>query len=123
MFDGFRYFKKRQAAGEANKHQYAMTDTNNLHFGHGKYSCPGRFFASNEIKIIMAHLLMAYEFKYPPGQSRPKNLTADENLYPDPSARLMIRKRKENPQSLVAVAGEEVEPAGKFSDTPQTVSA
>ncbi len=123
VFDGFRYFKKRQAADEANKHQFAMTDTNNLHFGHGKFSCPGRFFASNEIKIIMAHLLMAYEFKYPPGQSRPKNLTADENMFPDPSARLMIRKRKDNLRSPFAKAEEKVEPAGRISDTPQTVSA
>ncbi|KAM5442855.1 putative ent-kaurene monooxygenase [Microsporum ferrugineum] len=92
-FDGLRYYKIRQHPDEANKHQFAMTDTNNLHFGHGKYSCPGRFFASNEIKIILAHLLMDYEFKYLPGCSRPKNLTADENLYPDPSARLLMRKR------------------------------
>ncbi|KAI9847160.1 MAG: hypothetical protein M1837_003022 [Sclerophora amabilis] len=98
-YDGFRYYKKRQAPEEANRHQFAMTDANNLHFGHGKYSCPGRFFASNEIKIIMAHLLMQYEFKYPPGCSRPANLTADENLYPDPSARLLMRKRKEEAPS------------------------
>jgi len=92
-FDGFRYYKKRQDPEEANKHQFAMTDSNNLHFGHGKYSCPGRFFASNEIKLLMAHLLSAYDFMYPPGQSRPRNLTADENLYPDPTARLMMRTR------------------------------
>ncbi|KAF3480659.1 P450 monooxygenase No.2 [Arthroderma uncinatum] len=92
-FDGLRYYKIRQNPEEANRHQFAMTDTSNLHFGHGKYSCPGRFFASNEIKIILAHLLMDYEFKYLPGCSRPKNLTADENLYPDPSARLLMRKR------------------------------
>ncbi|RHZ63614.1 cytochrome P450 [Aspergillus thermomutatus] len=93
-FDGFRYYKKRLNPEEANKHQFAMTDNNNLHFGHGKFSCPGRFFASNEIKIIMAHLLTDFEFKYPPGASRPRNLTADENLYPDPSARLLMRRRR-----------------------------
>lgn len=98
-FDGFRYFKTREDPAEANKHQFAMTDSNNLHFGHGKFSCPGRFFASNEIKILMAHLLIGYEFKYPPGQSRPRNLTADENLYPDPTARLMMRERKESQSS------------------------
>ncbi|KAE8375461.1 cytochrome P450 [Aspergillus bertholletiae] len=98
QFDGFRYYKKRLQPEEANKHQFAMTDNNNLHFGHGKYSCPGRFFASNEIKIIMAHLLTEFEFKYPPGASRPRNLTADENLYPDPSARLLMRRRKAQPQ-------------------------
>ncbi|WPH04790.1 Hypothetical protein R9X50_00768600 [Acrodontium crateriforme] len=94
-FDGFRYFKKRQDPEEANKHQFAMTDNNSLHFGHGKYSCPGRFFASNEIKMLMAYLLTGYDFKYPEGKSRPVNLTADENLYPDPTARLMMRAREQ----------------------------
>ncbi|KMU80980.1 ent-kaurene oxidase [Coccidioides immitis RMSCC 3703] len=37
-FDGFRYKKIRQQPKEANKHQYASTDSNNIHFGHGNLS-------------------------------------------------------------------------------------
>lgn len=95
-YDGFRYYKQRLEEGQGTHHQFAMTDKNNLHFGHGKFSCPGRFFASNEIKIILAHLLLNYDFKYPVGQTRPVNLSADENLYPDPSARLLMRRRADN---------------------------
>ncbi|KAI0389232.1 cytochrome P450 monooxygenase [Xylariaceae sp. FL0594] len=92
-FDPFRYSRLRDESAEnANRYQFATTDKNSLHFGHGKYSCPGRFFASNEIKIIMAHLLLRYDFKYPAGQGRPVNLSADENLYPDPTARLLMRE-------------------------------
>ncbi|KAI4151581.1 MAG: hypothetical protein LQ340_003426, partial [Diploschistes diacapsis] len=96
-FDPFRYYRLRESGpDQVQKHQSAMTDQNNLHFGHGKYSCPGRFFASNEIKIIMAHLLLQYDFKYPEGCGRPRSLSADENLYPDPdpAARLEMRERK-----------------------------
>ena len=59
-FDPFRYSRLREDKStpeNANKFQFAMTDRNSLHFGHGKYACPGRFFASNEIKILLCHLL------------------------------------------------------------------
>lgn len=98
VFDGFRYARLRQSSADnANKHQFAMTDANSLHFGHGKYSCPGRFFASNEIKMILAHLLLNFDFRYPEGQGRPRNLSADENIYPDPAARLQMRRREVGP--------------------------
>ncbi|KAI9372253.1 hypothetical protein BJX61DRAFT_542874 [Aspergillus egyptiacus] len=45
QFDGFRYYNKRLKPKAANKHQFAITDNNNFHVGHGKYPCPGRFFA------------------------------------------------------------------------------
>lgn len=72
-----------------------MTDKNHLHFGHGKYACPGRFFAVLEMKMILARMLVEYEFKYPEGQGRPRNLTMDENVLPDPAARLLVRKRQD----------------------------
>jgi cytochrome P450 len=100
-FDGFRYYKKRQEAAEAQKHQYAMTDKNHLHFGHGKFACPGRFFASNELKMILVILLLKYDFKFPEGQGRPANLNADEFLYADPAARLMMKRRSVD-QSMLA---------------------
>lgn len=109
-FDPFRYERLRASApDQQQKHQFAMTDSNNLHFGHGRYACPGRFFASNEIKIILAHLLLRWDFRYPTGATRPKNLPADENLYPDPAARLEIRERKLEPD----VAGLVFTPVGQ----------
>ncbi|TVY81918.1 Ent-kaurene oxidase [Lachnellula suecica] len=92
-FDGFRYFRKREEAEEANKHQFAMTDKDHVHFGHGKYACPGRFFASNELKMITALLIMEFDFKYPEGKTRPANLNADEFLYSDPTTTLLMKRR------------------------------
>ena len=92
-FDGFRYYIQRKQPDEDNKHQFAMTDKNHLHFGRGKYACPGRFFASAELKMIIAHLILQYDFKYPDGKGSPANLNADEFLYPDPDARLLIKRR------------------------------
>jgi cytochrome P450 len=93
-FDPFRSYRKRLEPGEGNRHLFAMTDKDHLHFGHGKYSCPGRFFAINEIKMIMCRLLLEYDFAYPENQGRPVNMTADENIYPDPAAKLLIKRRK-----------------------------
>ncbi|KAI1500520.1 cytochrome P450 monooxygenase [Biscogniauxia marginata] len=98
QFDPFRYVRLREdpkSPENLSRFQFAMTDTNSLHFGHGKFACPGRFFASNEIKIILIHLLLRYELRYPEGQGRPQNLSVDENIYPDPSARVLIRARQE----------------------------
>ena len=92
-FDGFRYSNLRKQPDQDSKHQFAMTDRNHLHFGRGKYACPGRFFASAELKMIIAHLILRYDFKYPEGKGRPANLNADEFLYPDPAARLLIKRR------------------------------
>lgn len=62
-FDPYRMWRKRQEEGKANQYQFVMTSGTNLTFGHGKHACPGRFFASNEIKTLLALVLMRYEIK------------------------------------------------------------
>jgi len=93
VFDGFRFYRERQKPGQSNLHQFAMTDKKNMHFGHGRYSCPGRFFASHTIKILIAQLILKYDFKFMPGESRPKNVIAHEYCFPDPAARILLKER------------------------------
>lgn len=93
VFDGLRYYEARQKPGESNRHQFATTDSNNLHFGHGKYACPGRFFASNEIKMILATFLLRFNIRFPDGQSRPRNMTAHEYIFPDPDGVILLSER------------------------------
>ncbi|RYP10388.1 hypothetical protein DL764_000722 [Monosporascus ibericus] len=98
QFDPFRYARLREDPRHPenlSRFQFAMTDSSSLHFGHGKFACPGRFFASQEIKLLLISLLLRYEFKYPEGQGRPQNLSADENIYPDESARVLIKARRD----------------------------
>ena len=94
IFDPFRSYRQRQNPGEAHRHQYTTTTSSELHFGHGRLACPGRVFASVEIKLILSHLLRRYELIYPPGQGRPINLDAGEFVMDDPNAVLLIRPRK-----------------------------
>ena len=96
FFDGFRYSNERQSSGQSFPHQFASTDKRNLHFGHGKYGCPGRFFASQEIKMILAHLLLRYEIKFAENCSRPKNMTAFEYIFPDPTGVILFKQRTDS---------------------------
>ncbi|KAJ5113809.1 cytochrome P450 [Penicillium angulare] len=93
IFDGLRYYKLRQREGEANLHQFSSTQNRILNFGHGANACPGRFFASLEIKVILVRLLMDYEFKLKYGSERPENLRAHEFIYPNPDAEILMRWR------------------------------
>ncbi|KAI2603775.1 ent-kaurene oxidase [Hypoxylon sp. NC1633] len=42
----------------------ATVDDTFLSFGFGKHACPGRFFALNELKIFVAHMVLHYDFEY-----------------------------------------------------------
>ena len=92
-FDGFRHYRRRLEPSESNKHQFATTDANNMHFGHGKYSCPGRFFAANTIKIMLAHLILYYDFRYPDGTGRPDNVCLHEYVFPSPDAKVEFMEK------------------------------
>ncbi|KAL8759368.1 MAG: hypothetical protein Q9199_000803 [Rusavskia elegans] len=94
-FDGLRYYRARQASSaEGHKHDFASADGTNMNFGAGRYACPGRFFAAMELKLLLAHLLSKYDFRFPHGTTaRPSNLVIDEFLGPNPWAEILVRKR------------------------------
>jgi cytochrome P450 len=91
-FDAFRYSKMRERPGEGHLHQFATTESTMLNFGHGKNACPGRFFASLEIKVILVKLIMNYDFALV-GGVRPSNLTAHEFIFPNPDGKLLAKAR------------------------------
>ncbi|KAM4059008.1 cytochrome p450 [Hirsutella rhossiliensis] len=94
VFDGLRYYERRRKnPDEATRHQHATADKDHLHFGYGTWSCPGRFLASAELKMILVELLLRYEFKYPKGSSRPKNRNIEEFPYVDTDTPLLMRRR------------------------------
>ncbi|KAI4217474.1 MAG: hypothetical protein LQ351_000069 [Letrouitia transgressa] len=93
-FDAFRFAKLRETDPErAGKMQYASSNPQSMGFGFGRHACPGRFFASNEIKAIMAHLLTHYDFKFPDGQERPPSLGFETQYLPNHEGRVLMKKR------------------------------
>ncbi|KAL8941933.1 MAG: hypothetical protein Q9216_001961 [Gyalolechia sp. 2 TL-2023] len=100
-FDAFRNYRKRLEPGQSTRHQYAMVDKEHMHFGHGKHACPGRALAANELKLIVARLVMDYEMKYPAGKGRPKNLMINEFVIGDMFAKVMIKRRKKEEENAL----------------------
>ncbi|GKT51020.1 cytochrome P450 monooxygenase easM [Colletotrichum spaethianum] len=60
-FDSHRFVRMRESPGQENRWQFISTSPGFLGFGHGLHACPGRFFASNEMKIVLAHSIMNYD--------------------------------------------------------------
>ncbi|KYK60565.1 hypothetical protein DCS_01702 [Drechmeria coniospora] len=95
-FDGLRYYRQRcEDPAHAMQHQHATADKSHMHFGYGPWSCPGRFMASDELKMILSTLLVRYEFRFPGGTSRPANGHVDEFPYVEPSTALLMRRRRD----------------------------
>jgi cytochrome P450 len=60
----------------------------------GKHACPGRFFAGNELKAMMAHLLLHYDIGAEVEGVRPKNVHMGQAIMPNMGAKVMFRKRR-----------------------------
>ena len=97
-FDGFRFSKMRErvSTGITQGFQWSTSNLHNMAFGYGRHACPGRHFADLEIKQIMVHLLMNYDFRFGPENEtrRPASLKAETQVVPNQQARILMRKRR-----------------------------
>ncbi|KAK2768531.1 hypothetical protein FQN54_000387 [Arachnomyces sp. PD_36] len=103
-YDGYRFFNKRQEPGNAHRFQLVTTSPEHTGFGHGLHACPGRFFAANEVKILLIHLLMKYEWKFADREGRPKNFDHGTEIICDPTVKFLFRRRE--PEIDLALLGE-----------------
>ncbi|KAI0847851.1 putative cytochrome P450 [Daldinia vernicosa] len=102
LYDGLRsyraYMQSQSTPGNSNnskEFQFSYAnDPNVLNFGYGKYACPGRFFASLIIKMVLAKLLVEYDFQFLPGTGRPANLEVHEFLFSWPWNKMLLRRRE-----------------------------
>jgi cytochrome P450 len=112
-FSPFRFSDMREAEVEANleadEHQTrpkelereALIKKANLSFvsvspqyhpfGHGRHACPGRFFAANELKLLLAYMIQNYDFEML--DKRPPSQWIGAVLVPPMTATIRIRKR------------------------------
>ncbi|KFA54440.1 hypothetical protein S40293_10250 [Stachybotrys chartarum IBT 40293] len=92
-FDGYRFLRKRENE-KLETAQFVSTMPESLGFGLGKFACPGRFFAANELKIVLSHIIMKYDMKLVPGT------TTDTQFYSlfsmgNDDAKILFRRRQE----------------------------
>ncbi|MCJ1262588.1 hypothetical protein MMC22_002458 [Lobaria immixta] len=94
-FDGLRHHRLRSLPNSSpHSHQFVTTGLQSMTFGHGRFACPGRFFASNESKVVLAELLLTYDIRLRDGEERPKNLFFADACFPDPKREVLFRRRR-----------------------------
>nr|GAT51170.1 predicted protein [Mycena chlorophos] len=89
-FDAFRFYRERMEGGKRNV-DLGTTSSKYLLFSHGIHSCPGRFFAINDIKLMMGHLLLNYEIA--PRPRREPNISLGDIAIVPETATMQIRRR------------------------------
>lgn len=99
-FAPWRYFDLRKIPGEENKHQFTTISADSPVFGIGPQACPGRFFASDVIKVSLVELLKRYDFalgadgeNIAKGVQRPAGIPTRFATVVDPSTSIYIRER------------------------------
>lgn len=96
-FDGLRAYRAARdesaTTSAADEHLFSSPSPDFLSFGYGKTACPGRFFASVVVKMVTVKALSDYEFRFMPGEGRPRNLIFHEFLFPWPETKMMVRRK------------------------------
>ncbi|KAH7086118.1 ent-kaurene oxidase [Paraphoma chrysanthemicola] len=66
-FDGFRHYKLRETSAQKDKpqHRWLIANESEFRWGYDNHVCPGRFYAHNLLKIILARLIEKYDIKMP----------------------------------------------------------
>ena len=54
---------------------------------------PGRFFAANELKSMLAHMVVTYDIKLEDGATHPHSVCYGATIVADPHASVLFRKR------------------------------
>ena len=116
-FDPFRFARMRGVEGQSAKHQFTSTSPEYIPFGHGhdawcvtfvlvvsrsrgdvavelreSGSSPGRFFASNELKAILAQIILNYDVKLGGDGSHAPDVYVSLNIIPALRGCILFKK-------------------------------
>ncbi len=94
-FDGFRHYKLRRNGSSTDhaRNQFVTVNETNMGFGYGRHACPGRFFAANEMKLILSRLILDYDIKMPNGETeRYAQIELGRAAFPHPKKTLLFKK-------------------------------
>ncbi|KAK7931192.1 hypothetical protein PG985_001904 [Apiospora marii] len=87
---------RRLPGGTAREHarnQFVTSNEQSLMFGYGRHACPGRFFAANEIKMLLAKLIGNFDFKNEDGGlQRYANIEIGALIAPDTKRKLLFKR-------------------------------
>lgn len=93
-FDGFRFSRMRDDPDLKASAPLTATSEYSMHFGTGRHVCPGRFMVSDEVKLVMVHLLLNFDFAIKDFRPRPQNVAFGKFMLPDMYAKVWLREAK-----------------------------
>ncbi|THH27110.1 hypothetical protein EUX98_g7079 [Antrodiella citrinella] len=93
-FDPWRFANMETEGSEVLRNQVVNAHPEFLTFGLGRHACPGRFFASTELKSVLANFVYTYDMKMPKEGVVPSPTWFMTNIVPSRTADVMFRKRQ-----------------------------
>jgi ent-kaurene oxidase len=84
---------RKGSPADAHKHQLTTLENNATYFGGGRHGCPGRGFASVEVKMIISELLLKYDFKLKDEDCTPREFQYESIMILNPAKEILIRER------------------------------
>ncbi|KAI0425470.1 cytochrome P450 [Xylaria sp. FL1042] len=95
-YDAFRFVRGQETdettGGKKRPQGLVNTSETFLSFSHGSHACPGRFFATNQLKIALGHIALLYDIE--PIAERPVNKWLWGHIAPPLTETLRVRRRK-----------------------------
>jgi len=96
-FDGLRFSKlsgcNRNGDVTMTGHSAVSISPKHLAFGLGRHACPGRFFAVNEVKALLARIILTYDVKFEEGKGVPHEYRLGTFRFPR-NTDVLFRKRQ-----------------------------
>ncbi|RDL32351.1 Cytochrome P450 [Venustampulla echinocandica] len=97
-FQAFRFAKSREKDGQREtklsepKVSIVTTTDKFLPFGHGRHACPGRFFAAQQMKLMLAYLVQNYDVEKL--STKVENKVMVGTATPDAKLKVRVKRRK-----------------------------
>ncbi|KAB8259958.1 cytochrome P450 [Aspergillus pseudonomiae] len=88
----FRFLSTDDEKQESKAMMIPVTSEKFLAFGHGRHSCPGRWFAAHAMKLIIGYVLINYDIQ--PLDKRPANSIVGQTIFPPLDVKIRVRWRE-----------------------------
>ncbi|CZT49092.1 related to gibberellin cluster-GA14-synthase [Rhynchosporium secalis] len=94
VFDAYRFIKRAENPEYAKSSSFSSVSVDHTGFGFGNHACPGRFYVTLELKILLAHIILRYDWKLPDGYEA-KIFCNGFDTVTDMMAEILVRRRAE----------------------------
>lgn len=95
QYDGYRFLNLSKNPETEQMSHFVATSPQHVAFGHGTHACPGRFFASNEVKIALVHILLKYDFQLDTSVPLPQVWNMGFAMNSEPGKQILVCRRQE----------------------------